>query len=114
MKVARKGDVKRIIAHGGRVQFTYRTGTALLVSADGEIQYQLDRRTYAAFLRVIAPHLSRTDSGSAETNDFDYRMEAGQEGSVLVKLGTNECGHEERWQGSDHQWNDGAWWKETE
>jgi hypothetical protein len=25
--------------------------------------------------------------------------------SVLVELGTNECGDEERWQGPDHQWD---------
>jgi hypothetical protein len=42
-------DVKRIIATGGSVRFTYQTGSALLVSPSGEIRYQLDRRTYDAF-----------------------------------------------------------------
>jgi hypothetical protein len=70
MKVARMTDAKRIVAHGGLVRFTYKTGMAILVSADGGIRYQLDRRTYDAFLRVIAPELSRTESGSTETNDL--------------------------------------------
>jgi hypothetical protein len=44
-------DVKRIVAHGGLVRFSYKIALAILVSADGEIRYQLDRRTYDAFLR---------------------------------------------------------------
>jgi len=70
MKVARMADVKRMIAHGGAVRFIYKTSLAILVSADGEIRYQLDRRTYDAFLRAIAHQLPRTESGSAETNDL--------------------------------------------
>jgi hypothetical protein len=70
MKVARIADVRRIIAHGGLVRFSYKTAFAILVSADGEVRYQLDRRTYDAFLRAIAPQLSCTESGSIETNDL--------------------------------------------
>jgi hypothetical protein len=70
MKVARMADVKRMITHGGIVRFTYKTGSAILVSADGGIRYQLDRPTYDAFLRVIAPQLLRVQSGSEETNDL--------------------------------------------
>jgi hypothetical protein len=70
MKVARMADVKRIVAHGGLVRFTHKTALAILVSSDGQIRYQLDRRTYDAFLRVIARQLSRTESGSAETGDL--------------------------------------------
>jgi hypothetical protein len=34
--------------------------------------------------------------------------------SVLVESGANERGEEERRQGSDHQGNEGARWKEAE
>jgi hypothetical protein len=70
MKAARMSDVKRIVAHGGLVCFTHKTGEARLVSADGHSRSHLDRRTYDAFLRSIAPHLSRTESGSVKTNDL--------------------------------------------
>ena len=62
-------DVKRVIAQAGLVRFSYKT-LAVLVSADGEIRYQLDGRTYEAFLKLIAPQLSRTESGSAKTKDL--------------------------------------------
>ena len=70
MKVARMADVKRIVALGGLVRFTYKTGLTTLVSVTGESLYQLNRRTYDAFLRSIAPQLSRTESDSVETNDL--------------------------------------------
>ena len=62
-------DVKRIVAHGGLVRFSHKTALAILVSADGAIRYQLDRRTYDALLRAITHQLSRTESGSVETDD---------------------------------------------
>jgi hypothetical protein len=63
-------DVKRIVAHGGLVRFTHKSALATLVSVDGYSFSQLDRRTYDAFLRTIAPQLSRTESGSVETGDL--------------------------------------------
>ena len=69
MKIARMADVKRIIAHGGLVRFSYKT-LATLVSPNGEIRYQLDGRTYESFLKLVAPQLSRTESGSAKTKDL--------------------------------------------
>ena len=63
-------DVKRIVAHGGLVRFSYKTALAILASADREIRYQLDRRTYDAFLRAIMHRLSRTESDSVEAGDL--------------------------------------------
>jgi hypothetical protein len=63
-------DVRRIVAHGGLVRFTYKTDLAILVSVDGQSLSQIDRRTYDAFVRSTAPHLLRTESGSMETNDL--------------------------------------------
>jgi hypothetical protein len=70
VRVARLAHVKRIVARGGLVRFTYKTALAILVSADGQLLSQLDRRTYDAFLRSIAPQLLRTESGSLETGDL--------------------------------------------
>jgi hypothetical protein len=71
-------DVKRIVAHGGLVRFTYKTALAILVSVDGQLLSQLDRRTYDAFLRSIAPRLPRTESGSVDNGDLVIEWSAGQ------------------------------------
>jgi hypothetical protein len=70
MKVAHMGDVKRILAHGGSVRFTHKTGLATLISADGHLYAQLDKLTYDAFLRSFSRQLLRTESGSTETHDL--------------------------------------------
>jgi hypothetical protein len=75
-----RADVKRIVDHGGLVRFHYRTAMATLVSVDGQSLSQLDRRTYNACLRSIAPQLSRTQSGSVETADLVIEW-GGNEGS---------------------------------
>jgi hypothetical protein len=70
IKVAHLGEVKRILAHGGSVRFTYKTSLAILIAADGHLCAQLDKRTYDAFLRSFSHQLSRTESGSTENHDL--------------------------------------------
>jgi hypothetical protein len=67
-------DVRRIVAHGGlvRCSVTYKASLVTLVSVDGQSLSQVDRRTYDAFLRSIAPSLSPTESGSVETRDLVF------------------------------------------
>jgi hypothetical protein len=65
-----RADVKRIVDHGGLVRFTIERVWRLSFLLTGESLSQLDRRTYNAFLRSIAPQLSRTQSGSVETGDL--------------------------------------------
>jgi hypothetical protein len=57
---------------------------------------------------------SRIVSGSPAFGSLSIWECFRQNGSVVVELGTNKCGDEECWQGSDHQWNESARWKEAE
>jgi hypothetical protein len=63
-------EVKRVLANGGLVRFTWASGHTVLISANGKRLTTLDGRTCQGFLKTVAPSLLETPTGSIETQDL--------------------------------------------
>jgi hypothetical protein len=68
--LAKLADVGRVLAEGGIVRFQWVTCWTVLISADSGSYTPLDGRTYQGFLKVVAPKLERTETGSTETKNL--------------------------------------------
>lgn len=70
-------EVRRILSNGGLVPFVWASGHTVLISATGKRLATLDARTYAGFLKTVAPSLQETSTGSIEDENLiiEWKMD---------------------------------------